>query len=56
MAVETFKAVSKKLPEGLAVESEVRGFKMVLDEPKEMGGTNKGMNPVEALLCALGSC
>jgi len=21
-----------------------------------MGGTNKGMNPVEALLCALGSC
>ncbi len=56
MAVETFKAVSKKLPEGLAVESEVRGFKMVLDEPKELGGTNKGMNPVEALLCALGSC
>ncbi|MDI3310435.1 MAG: OsmC family protein [Thermoanaerobacterium sp.] len=56
MAVETFKAVSRKLPEGLAVESEVRGFKMLLDEPKEMGGTNKGMNPVEALLCALGSC
>nr|WP_223814532.1 OsmC family protein [Thermoanaerobacterium thermosaccharolyticum] len=56
MAIETFKAVSRKLPEGLAVESEVRGFKMLLDEPKEMGGTNKGMNPVEALLCALGSC
>ncbi|WKV09621.1 OsmC family protein [Thermoanaerobacterium sp. CMT5567-10] len=56
MAIETFKAVSRKLPEGLAVESEVRGFKMLLDEPKELGGTNKGMNPVEALLCALGSC
>ncbi|ABY91553.1 OsmC family protein [Thermoanaerobacter brockii subsp. lactiethylicus] len=56
MAIETFKAVSRKLPEGLAVESEVRGFKIILDEPKELGGTNKGMNPVEALLCALGSC
>ena len=56
MAIKTFKAVSRKLPEGLAVESEVRGFKIVLDEPKELGGTNKGMNPVEALLCALGSC
>ncbi|MDI6601050.1 MAG: OsmC family protein [Thermoanaerobacteraceae bacterium] len=56
MAIETFKAVSRKLPEGLAVESEVRGFKIILDEPKELGGTDKGMNPVEALLCAFGSC
>lgn len=56
MAVVTFKATSRKLPEGLAVESDVRGFKMVLDEPEDLGGTNKGMNPVEALLCALGSC
>lgn len=56
MAVVTFKATSRKLPEGLAVESNVRGFKMVLDEPEDLGGTNKGMNPVEALLCALGSC
>ncbi|MGB9678815.1 MAG: OsmC family protein [Thermoanaerobacteraceae bacterium] len=56
MAIETFKAISRKLPQGLAVESEVRGFKVVMDEPKEMGGTDTGMNPVEALLCALGSC
>ncbi|TZE81137.1 OsmC family protein [Calorimonas adulescens] len=56
MAVVTFKATSRKLPEGLMVESDVRGFKMILDEPEDLGGTNKGMNPVEALLCALGSC
>ena len=53
---ETFKVIAKKTSEGLQVESEARGFKMILDEPEEMGGTNTGMNPVEALLCALGSC
>lgn len=52
----TFKATASKTDTGLQVESDARGFKMVLDEPKEMGGTDTGMNPVEALLCALGSC
>lgn len=56
MSILTFKATSKKLPGGLAVENESRGFKFVLDEPVELGGTDTGMNPVEALLCALGSC
>ena len=55
MPIETFKATCHKTT-GLAVESEVRGFKFVMDEPKGLGGTNTGMNPVEALLCALGSC
>lgn len=27
-----------------------------MDEPEELGGTNTGMNPVVALLCALDSC
>ena len=27
-----------------------------MDEPKELGGSDTGMNPVEMLLCALGSC
>lgn len=53
---ETFKVVAKKTDKGLQVESETRGFKMILDEPEELGGTNTGMNPVEAILCALGSC
>lgn len=52
----TFKAVAKKLPEGLLVESSSRGFKIMIDEPEDMGGTDKAMNPVETLLCALGAC
>ncbi|MGS5018338.1 OsmC family protein [Paenibacillus sp. JJ1683] len=52
----TFKATAKKLPEGLQVEAQSRGFKIVMDEPEDFGGTDKAMNPVEALLCALGAC
>lgn len=53
---QTFKAIAKKTPEGLQVETEARNFKITIDEPEEMGGTNTGMSPVEVLLCALGSC
>ncbi|MDX9955644.1 MAG: OsmC family protein, partial [Anaerolineae bacterium] len=56
MAITTFKAVSRKLPEGLAVENKVRGFTVIIDEPESLGGTNTGMTPVEAMLMALGSC
>ena len=56
MAKSTYRAISRKLPAGLAVESESRGFKVIMDEPTSLGGTNTGMNPVEALLAALGSC
>jgi len=56
MAKSTYKAISRKLPGGLAVESESRGFKVIMDEPTSLGGTDTGMNPVEALLAALGSC
>ncbi|NLJ40419.1 MAG: OsmC family protein [Clostridiales bacterium] len=52
----TFKATAKSLPDGLQVDTEARGFKILLDEPKELGGTDLGMNPVEAVLCALGAC
>jgi len=56
MAVATFKAVSRKGKEGLIAESESRGFKIIMDEPESLGGTDKGMNPVEGLLVSLGSC
>jgi uncharacterized OsmC-like protein len=56
MAMTTFKAISRKLAGGLSVESESRGFKVIIDEPASLGGTDTGMNPVEALLNALGSC
>ena len=52
----TFKATARKLPEGMQVETNSRGFKIMLDEPKELGGTDVAMNPVEAVLCALGAC
>ena len=52
----TFKATAKKTETGLQVESEARGFKITLDEPKSLGGTDTGMNPVEGILCSLGAC
>lgn len=35
---------------------ESRNFEITVDEPKELGGTNTGMNPVELLIGALGAC
>lgn len=55
MALTTFKATSK-LVEGLQVDNFVRNFQVRMDEPKSLGGTDTGMNPVEAQLIALGSC
>ena len=52
----TLKAIAKKTPQALQVETEARGFKLTLDEPTEMGGSNTGMNPLEAMLCGLGGC
>lgn len=55
MAVEVFKSTTK-LTEGVKVECTARNHSLVLDEPKELGGTDTGMNPLEAALCALGAC
>lgn len=55
MALTTFKAVARK-KEGLAVIGEARDFKVNIDEPVSMGGSDTGMNPVEMILCALGGC
>ena len=52
----TLHTVSTKTAETLQVENEARGFKLTLDEPVEMGGSNTGMNPLEAMLCGLGGC
>ncbi len=56
MAITTFRATSRKLSTGLAVENKVRNFTVILDESESAGGTDAGMTPVEALLVALGSC
>lgn len=41
---------------GLETVSRVRDFEFTMDEPKNLGGTDQGMNPVEALLSAVGGC
>lgn len=55
MANEIFKGTAK-LEKGMKVECTARNHKIIMDEPKELGGTDEGMNPIEALLCALGGC
>ena len=55
MAITTFKAKTF-LKENVLVEAEVRGHKVIIDEPASLGGTDKGMNPVELLLSSLGAC
>lgn len=53
--VQTFKATAH-LKDGVQVVTRARQFELVIDEPKSLGGTDTGMNPVEALLASLGAC
>lgn len=55
MANTVFKATAH-LQEGVQVKVRSRDFEITIDEPESLGGTNTGMNPVEALLGALGAC
>lgn len=55
MALHSYK-VSASRRENLQVEACARDFKILLDEPEESGGDNKGMNPVELLLCSAAAC
>lgn len=55
MAIEQFQATAH-LQGGTLVKVRSRDFELTLDEPKELGGTDTAMNPVEALLGALGAC
>lgn len=55
MPITTFKA-SAHLQEGVVVKVRSRNFEFTIDEPKSLGGTDTGPNPVEALLGSLGAC
>ncbi|GGH09375.1 OsmC family protein [Paenibacillus segetis] len=54
-AVQTFKATAH-LQDGVQVKTTSRHFELTIDEPKSLGGTDTGMNPVEVLLASLGAC
>ncbi|BEP18334.1 OsmC family protein [Pyrofollis japonicus] len=41
---------------GFRVEARARNHVMMLDEPRELGGTDEGPSPLEALLGALAAC
>ena len=49
-------SVETKSGIGFVVEARSRGHTLVVDEPKELGGTDKGPNPIELLLASLASC
>lgn len=55
MANEIFKSTTK-LKESLQIEVTSGKHKFILDEPPALGGTDIGMNPVEALLGSMGAC
>lgn len=55
MVKQTLKAEVESL-EGLKLRCHSRGFEFMIDEPKNVGGTDTAMNPLEALLCSLGAC
>lgn len=48
--------VTAKSQNSTKTEVVTRGFKMTIDEPENLGGTNAGANPVEYLLAALSGC
>lgn len=55
MALKTYRATADH-KENLQVQVKARDFSLVIDEPEENGGDNKGMNPVELLLGSIGAC
>lgn len=55
MVVSVFKAKTT-LQKQMLVEVQARQYAIKIDEPKELGGTDIGMNPVELVLASLGAC
>lgn len=48
--------INSKLKNGFLSENKAREFKFLVDEPKELGGSNKAPSPVEYVLGALAAC
>jgi len=54
-ATVVFDANTRQL-DGLLSEANIRDFEIRIDEPATLGGTDRGPNPVELVLAALGAC
>ena len=54
-ALATFESKSK-LQQGFHTEAAMRDHSITVDEPESLGGTDKGPNPIELVLAALGTC
>ena len=52
----TFKVSTNMSLNDLKVVCQARDHKIIFDEIKSLGGSDLGMNPVEATLAALGAC
>ncbi|MCX8492275.1 MAG: OsmC family protein [Cyclobacteriaceae bacterium] len=49
-------SIQSKSTSPARTEIETRGFKLVVDEPHELGGTNDAPNPVEYILAGYAGC
>lgn len=56
MATTTFNANVKWSGESVLSVANTNGKEFIIDEPASLGGTDKGPNPVEYILGALGGC
>jgi len=56
LANSVFRASTYSETPGFTVRSDIRGFSVPIDEPRELGGNDTAPNPVELLLAALGGC
>lgn len=56
MANVTFSTDVTWSREGVLSYAKIGDKQIVIDEPKNLGGTDKGPNPVEYVLAALGGC
>lgn len=56
MAITTFKTDVKWEQTGVLSTAHINKHEVLIDEPPALGGTDKGPNPVEYILAALGGC
>ncbi len=54
-AIKEFEA-DTKLINGYSTKAQIRQFTLDIDEKPGLGGTDKGPNPLEIVLAALGAC